>query len=516
MNDTIKYLILVIIVALFLTGCSFEPQNNPYIVLSSETAAFTTTAEETAEIAVSSEAVHLESTQYDPDIVLSDTPSAETHASATATKETAETTISPETTCLESTQSMSTEKTDPDETVETYTSGFYSWKYNNNGITIVKYNGDELRVEIPSEIDGYPVTIIGEMAFLTNTTVESIIISDSVNEIQSGAFLSCIRLSEIVLPEAVTTIPYDCFGNCLSLKSLTLPQNVTEIGKWAFDCCRELNTVYSMGKITKIGDEAFRDCGKLVSVENISEECDISDNAFDYCRRIDSVQYDDFYCRIRDNGIEIADYIGDDENVIIPDTINGLPVISVGKYAFNVNIDEDPRFDRMCNILHITLPGTVIYLEEGAFCQCPRVESVDMPKELQTIGDRCFESAGYLKKLDIPKGVTTIGERAFYNCRSLKSISFSAGIKYLPYRSLASLALDELVLPETLEEIDTAAFATTSVSSSVYFPDSVKYIAEDAFSFFTDISIYVNDTECYAYKYAVTHQIPVVIPSQVN
>ena len=464
MNDTAKRFISVITTALFLTGCSAE-------------------------------------TQDVPDTVLSDIPTEEAEIFIPTSYETS---------YSEAAKPTQTDNTEPDDTLESYTSGLYTWKYNDNGITIVKYNGDELRVEVPSEIDGYPVTIIGEMAFLTDTTVESIIIPDSVNEIQSGAFLSCIRLSEIVLPETVTTIPYDCFGNCLSLKSLTLPQSVTEIEKWAFDCCRELNTVYSMGKITKIGDEAFRDCGKLVSVENISEECDISDNAFDYCRRIDSVQYDDFYCRIRDNGIEIADYIGDDENVIIPDTINGLPVISVGKYAFNVNIDEDPRFDRMCNILHITLPDTVIYLEEGAFCQCPRVESVDMPKELQTIGDRCFESAGYLKKLDIPKGVTTIGERAFDNCRSLKSISFSAGIKYLPYRVLSQLTLDELILPETLEEIDVDAFLGTKISSPIYISENVKYIAENAFRI-SDLSIYVNDTECYAYKYAVVHEIPVTV-----
>jgi hypothetical protein len=60
---------------------------------------------------------------------------------------------------------------------------------------------------IPAEIEGLPVTSIG-------------------NE----AFSYCYRLTSITIPDSVTSIGNSAFSKCSSLTSITIPDSVTSIG----------------------------------------------------------------------------------------------------------------------------------------------------------------------------------------------------------------------------------------------------------------------------------------------
>ncbi|MGN1480929.1 leucine-rich repeat protein, partial [Porcipelethomonas sp.] len=85
-------------------------------------------------------------------------------------------------------------------------------------------------VEIPEEIDGLPVTNIGDCAFYNCTSLESITIPDSVTSIESGAFCGCTSLTSITIPESVTDIGDSVFEYCTSLESIKIPDSVTSIG----------------------------------------------------------------------------------------------------------------------------------------------------------------------------------------------------------------------------------------------------------------------------------------------
>lgn len=77
-------------------------------------------------------------------------------------------------------------------------------------------------LEIPAEIDGYPVVEIANWGFFSlYTELESVTIPVGVTRIGGGAFSTCRALRCVVIPASVTTI--DCrygwcpFGGCTSL-----------------------------------------------------------------------------------------------------------------------------------------------------------------------------------------------------------------------------------------------------------------------------------------------------------
>lgn len=64
-------------------------------------------------------------------------------------------------------------------------------------VTITKYTGTESTVILPSTINSWPVTKIGEDALKDNTTITSVTIPDSVTEIGSNAFADCTNLTSV-------------------------------------------------------------------------------------------------------------------------------------------------------------------------------------------------------------------------------------------------------------------------------------------------------------------------------
>ena len=136
-----------------------------------------------------------------------------------------------------------------------------------------------LDVVIPAEVDGCPVTAIGDSALHNCNTIVSLVIPDSVETIGTHAFMYCYRLESVKLSNSITDIPYSAFHSCTSLRSITIPDsvrlirsnafydtalteivipdNVWEIEASAFGYCWELTTAY-IGKGTySISDQGI-------------------------------------------------------------------------------------------------------------------------------------------------------------------------------------------------------------------------------------------------------------------
>ena len=104
--------------------------------------------------------------------------------------------------------------------------------------------------------------------------------------------------------------------------------------------------------------------------------------------------------------------------LVIPDSIGGIPVTSIGDSAFEG-----------CDLLKsITIPDSVTSIGEGAFFNCSSLTSITIPDSVTSIGTYAFFGCSSLTSIAIPDSVTSIGVRAFAVCRNLTSITIHDGV----------------------------------------------------------------------------------------
>ena len=90
----------------------------------------------------------------------------------------------------------------------------YSYTSDGTEITITGYTGAGGAITIPDEIDGLPVTRIGNYAFYRCTGLTSVTIPDSVTSIGNYAFYRCTGLTSVTIPDSVTSIGESAFRDC--------------------------------------------------------------------------------------------------------------------------------------------------------------------------------------------------------------------------------------------------------------------------------------------------------------
>ena len=110
----------------------------------------------------------------------------------------------------------------------------YRWEEDNRAITLLKYKGTDLRVELPWDIEGVPVTKIGKNAFKGNINLEEIVLTPNIVEIGESAFEGCEKLAQIGWNENLKVIGKRTFYNCYQLNVIKIPASVTELGLNAF------------------------------------------------------------------------------------------------------------------------------------------------------------------------------------------------------------------------------------------------------------------------------------------
>ena len=119
---------------------------------------------------------------------------------------------------------------------------------------------------IPEEFDGVKVKKIGEWAVCNHKKLVSVMIPDTVEELEEGAFYGC--------PD---------------LKTVKGMKNVKIIGEDAFNKCTALSTVEGLGAVTTICDYAFRNCESLTSLTGFRELKVIKTRAFEGCKNLKSI-----------------------------------------------------------------------------------------------------------------------------------------------------------------------------------------------------------------------------------
>ena len=112
---------------------------------------------------------------------------------------------------------------------------------------ITGYSGTETNIKIPTVIDDYTITAIGDAAFKNNATITNVTIPDGITSIGRFAFDSCEVLERVVIPNSITTISYGAFDGCYNLTNVVIPASVTTIEDYAFHLCIRFEVILYSG-----------------------------------------------------------------------------------------------------------------------------------------------------------------------------------------------------------------------------------------------------------------------------
>ena len=181
-------------------------------------------------------------------------------------------------------------------------------------------------------------------------------------------------------------------------------------------------------------------------------------------------EYGDYiYHKLEDGSALIWTYLGEDEAVVIPEELDGCPVMAVG-----------PAFMGNRQIREVTMPDTVTELCEGAFCGCARLQEIRLSENLQAVKDRTFLGCSALKSVRVPDSVTLIGKNAFGSCSRLKQAELSAGLTEIgPWAFNECVRLNELIIPEGVTVIRMYAFRCCSALTELIIPATVTTLEEE-------------------------------------
>lgn len=401
-------------------------------------------------------------------------------------------------------------------TTPTYISGLFRYTVEDGEASIVGTildldTDDEneviLSLEIPSSLDGYPVTSIGEQAFKDYSIVD-ITFPDTIKKLYKGAFYNCEGLYNVVLPDSITLIDDCCFANCMGMISLKLPNKIETLGcaaffntsiaeiyipkslkntaldysiigigvgsrmgpfslsrlisitfeegresipKGLFYGCAFLEEVCIPDSITKIDVAAFKDCLSLKTITGMKNVNCINALAFADCIELTSVPF-----------LENLETL---ESGAFYNTLK-LKSFMVPKTLVDTNMDY-------------SIVGIGVGTKIGAF-ENSGLESISFESGVETVPFGIFKNCSELKSIYIPDSIVKIGACSFMECTGLETITGMNNVETIKALAFADCeALTKIPLLKSLKTLESGAFANTSSLKNFTVPKSLDKCTMD-------------------------------------
>ena len=206
------------------------------------------------------------------------------------------------------------------------------------------------------------------------------------------------------------------------------------------------------------------------------------------------------YSLLEDGTVEIVKYKGRDQELSIPEQLDGNTVTAIGDEAFiwnynlaSVKIPDSVTFigDRAfawCDSLtSVTIPDSVASIDGNPFLDCVSLMSIHISPDhptLDIIDGVLFSKPDkrlvyYPRALDaesysIPNGIKIIGDGAFYRCEQLTSITLTDSVTSIGDSAFFECSsLTSVTIPESVTSIGDYAFGCCPSLTSITIPDSV-------------------------------------------
>lgn len=396
---------------------------------------------------------------------------------------------------------------------DNYSEAFLGWYIVNTNIEIENYDfiGGNVTLEARFDIEeDVPSGLYqnGKYVKTWNELKEDNIIScsnDTVTRVNYSEQLS----GSLIIDNEVTTINDSVFYNFENLIDVKFPNSLLKIGENAFWGCSNLTNISVSSNIEFVGTDAFHGCGNLIYNEENGIKY-LGNNENKYLILFDAENATNLEINnqtriIYNHAFYQLENITD---VVIPDS-----VIQIGEWAF-----------AQCDYLEdVTISKNVKYLTSRAFEDCGNLNSliVDDENEWFDSRDNCnaiieastntlmigcnntvipngivkigaaFIGLNDLENITIPSSVINISGSSFLGCR-LKTIIVEAGNTKYDSRNNCNAIIEtatnklivgckETVIPETVSEIVSYAFADVFDNIELIIPTSVTKLSTTSF-----------------------------------
>lgn len=191
-------------------------------------------------------------------------------------------------------------------------------------------------------------------------------------------------------------------------------------------------------------------------------------------------------------------------DVVIPSTIDGYSVTSIGSAAFqykpvtSVSIPDSvtsigSAAFRYSQLTSVSIPNSVTSIGSGAF-EFNNITSVSIPNSVWSIGSRAF-AFNELTSVSIPDSITSISDNVFYD-NQLTSVSIPDSVTSIGDVAFANNQLTSVSIPDSVTYIDNGVFANNQLNS-VSIPDSVTSVGSNAFLNNPLNSVSINSSTSY-------------------
>lgn len=167
----------------------------------------------------------------------------------------------------------------------------------------------------------------------------------------------------------------------------------------------------------------------------------------------------------------ITGFAGEPKDLIIPTTLNGHKVVSIGTGAF-----------LSCTTLStLSIPDGISSISANAFQGCTNLTSVEIGASVSFIGDGAFRDCTSLSRVSFLGFLDNIESNAFYNTPWLTSSTeefvILGGTTLIKYNGTS----EKVVVPNGVKKIEANAFSWNASIKEVVLPYGLQKIGDNAF-----------------------------------
>ena len=385
--------------------------------------------------------------------------------------------------------------------------GYAGWEYeelSDGTISITGFTHTLSTVTIPRQIHGKRVSAIADEAFSSAECLENVTVPGTVDGIGERAFAQIGTLKSVTLEPGVKTIGSEAFTGCTQLQEVRLAQGLQTIGQSAFQQCPLTQIALPEG-LEAIGHMAFA-MANLTSVDIPDSVTDIGFGAFGGCGALTEIGIGPGNPNYTASGPLVLDKTG----TVLRFCASGVREVTVPE---NVTRIGDYAFMGCLSLERAVIPAWVESLGEGVFEDCYALTSVEMASEaaFTDLPAYTFFFCTSLTEVMLPSTVTEIGTCAFAGS-GLERLVLPTNLEAIGEDAVSSCVnLDTIVFPPYLERLDHVTVRNCSALKHVWLTGSLSYIHEGNFEDCCEMEI-VAYGHSYAWTWAEEHSFPVREP----